>query len=390
MSASVAPSVLSYLTGLKSADQNIQATWKPDDPSYLADVHRQTMMHVSWAYFVLFHADAEHPDWAPLWNPVYTCQPNPDDIYLFAPIRGDRRYRVTGSRGTTNKLIFVSQHGFTGLVDELNEMWGFETLDLPEYGPDGTVDIVFSAERPEGHTGVWGKIAPDADILYVRYRMVDWENEVDPQLTIECLDPVGPKPRLAPEEITKRLETVAKLPGRMTKFFFDMQNQVKKNVGVNVFEPVRYDGLGARQVYLPAVYELGADEALIVETPMPKVRPYWNFQIDDPYFNACEYVYRFASRNEWDSHIDSDGALRLVVSLEDPGAPNWLDPGGFTEGTIYGRWYDCDIEPTPTVRRVPLARLRENLPADHPVVTPEQRAELLKRRVRAAQRRRRW
>ena len=40
-------------------------------------------------------ADAEHPDWAPLWNPVYLQQPNPDTIYLYAPLRGDLTYRVT-------------------------------------------------------------------------------------------------------------------------------------------------------------------------------------------------------------------------------------------------------------------------------------------------------
>ncbi len=43
------------------------------------------MMNLSYSYFVYFHADAEHPDWSPLWNPVYTLQPNPDDIYLTAP-----------------------------------------------------------------------------------------------------------------------------------------------------------------------------------------------------------------------------------------------------------------------------------------------------------------
>ena len=25
--------------------------------------------------------------------------------------------------------------------------------------------------------------------------------------------------------------------------------------------------------------------------------------------------------------------------------PDWLDPAGFKEGTIYGRWYDCDPNP---------------------------------------------
>jgi hypothetical protein len=68
----------------------------------------------------------------------------------------------------------------------------------------------------------------------------------------------------------------------------------------------------------------------------------------------------------------------------------WLDPAGCKEGTIYGRWYDCDPNPMPVIKRVPLAELRKHLLADMPVVTPQERAEKLLAPVRAAQRRRRW
>jgi hypothetical protein len=76
--------------------------------------------------------------------------------------------------------------------------------------------------------------------------------------------------------------------------------------------------------------------------------------------------------------------------MEDPGVPNWLDPAGFTEGTIYGRWYDCDSNPVPTITRVALPELRHHLPSDTPVVTSHEREAELRGRVRAAQRRRRW
>jgi hypothetical protein len=138
------------------------------------------------------------------------------------------------------------------------------------------------------------------------------------------------------------------------------------------------------------VFELEDGEALIVETEMPAKRHYWNIQLNDPYFNAVEFVYRLASINEATARFSSDGRFRAVVALEDPGVPNWLDPAGFKQGTIYGRWYDCDPNPMPTIKRVKLAELRDHLPADTPAVRPEQRAEQLRRRVRAAQRRRRW
>ena len=46
--------------------------------------------------------------------------------------------------------------------------------------------------------------------------------------------------------------------------------------------------------------------------------------------------------------------------------------------------------PMPVIKRVRLAELRNHLPTDTPVVTPKERVEQLRARVRAAQRRRRW
>ncbi len=220
--------------------------------------------------------------------------------------------------------------------------------------------------------------------------MVDWENEIDPQMTIECLDKVRPKPRLTPAQMNEKVRQVATVPLNQNRIFFQMQNDILKKVGVNVFDPIRLPGLGTRQVYWPAVFQFNPDEALIIETPMPKVRPYWNIQINDELYNTVEYVYRPSHINAWNAHISSDGMLRAVIALEDPGVANWLDPAGFTEGTIYGRWYDCDTTPTPILKRVPLKDLRKHLPKDFPDVTPDQRADQLARRVRAAQRRRRW
>src|ERR1700747_2498635 len=110
MATEIAPTLLSYLTDLEGAVANLANTWRPDDPQYRADVYHQTMTSLSYSYFAYFHADAEHPDWSPLWNPVYTLQPNPDDIYLYSPIRGDLRYRVAGNRGSLLILSFTPQH----------------------------------------------------------------------------------------------------------------------------------------------------------------------------------------------------------------------------------------------------------------------------------------
>jgi hypothetical protein len=392
MTDPIEPAILPYLADLEGAVANLQNTWQPNDPAYIADIYRQTMTSLSYSYFAYFHATPEHPDWGPLWNPVYTLQPNPDDIYVMTPIRGDLVYRLSGNRGTCKILSITTQKAQSGSYDEQPRPNAHAELDTNDIGIGlgEEFELIISAERPAGHTGHWMQIHPDAGYMYLRYRSYDWVNEIDPHLSIECLSPVPPKPRLAPEEILRRIGEMAKFPARKTKMYYQMQNSVKANVGWNVFEPVRYPGALVKQTYWPAVFQFDADEALIIETDLPETRPYWNVQLNDPYFNALEYVYRLSSTNGHFAKVSSDGKFRAVISLEDPGVPNWLDPAGYTEGGIYGRWYECDSEPVPTLKRVKLSELRDHLPADTPVVTPEERSEELRARVRACQRRRRW
>lgn len=386
------PHILTYLADLDGAVASLKDTWRPDDPEYRADIYRQTMTSLSYAYFMYFHADAEHPDWAPLWNPVFTLQPNPDDIYVQSPIRGDLTYRVSGNRGTCKILSFTTQAALSGTLDEMPRPNGHNEVDCDDLGIGLGEDfeILFSAHRPPGYEGLWAPIDPSARGMYTRYRFYDWEHETDPVLSIECLDPVGPKPRLTPEQILERITEMAKFPKRKTNLYFAMQNGVMERVGWNVFEPIRMAGALVKQTYWPANFKFDPDEALIIETDIPERAPYWNIQLNDPLFNALEYVYRLSSTNGAMAKLSSDGKFRAVISLEDPGVPNWLDPAGYTEGGIYGRWYDCSSEPLPTIRRVKLAELRDHLPADTPLVTPEERADELRRRVRACQRRRRW
>ena len=384
--------LLTYLEGLESAVDEIANTWRPDDPEYRADIYRQIMMSLSFSYFAFFHADGEHPDWSPLWNPVYTLQPNPDDIYLHAPLKGGLTYRVSGKRNTVKMLTFSTGAGMVGIDEGSGTGRGYRDIDDNdiEYNSDGTFEILFSTERPAGYSGNWSELDSEASYMMVRFRSYDWLNEIDPELVIECLDPVPPKPRLKPDEIYERIRKMARFPAQTSSLFLRMQNGIKERVGINTFEATQYAGGLSKQVYWPAVFELEDDEALIIETEIPERAPYWNIQINDPYFGVVEFVYRLSSFNAATARLSSDGKLRAVVALTDPGVPNWLDTAGFKQGTIYGRWYDCSSNPLPTLKRVKLSEVRDHLPADTPIVTPEERTTQLRDRVRGAQRRRRW
>jgi hypothetical protein len=101
-------------------------------------------------------------------------------------------------------------------------------------------------------------------------------------------------------------------------------------------------------------------------------------------------VNRQSSLNDVQAHIDSDGKFRAVICRLDPGVPNWLDKGDYPWGVIQMRWNHANEYPDPTIQKVPFAEVREHLPADTPVVTPEARREQLRIRREGAQLRRIW
>jgi len=111
-------------------------------------------------------------------------------------------------------------------------------------------------------------------------------------------------------------------------------------------------------------------------------------QVCDIAFAGLDWVNYQASLNGHQARLDADGRFRGVIALSDPGVPNWLDPLGCTEGYVQGRWLRSETAPLPVLTKVPLATLREHLPADTPVVTAEARDKALRERRRAAQLRR--
>ncbi|MDP6243381.1 MAG: hypothetical protein QF462_08635, partial [Myxococcota bacterium] len=88
---------------------------------------------------------------------------------------------------------------------------------------------------------------------------------------------------------------------------------------------------------------------------------------------TLDYTNRQTSLNGQQIHVDSDGRVRVVIAHRDPGIPNWLDAAGHPEGMIQYRWIWSQSSPHPSVHTVPLAELRDALPADTPRVTPDQR-----------------
>jgi|SRR6202453_4951741 hypothetical protein len=382
-----------YVDGFKPASDALKKTWHPDDEGYRADLYRQIMMNLALSYFAYFQSDPYHPDWIPMLNSVFMLQPNPDDTYYFCRIRSDCRYVVSGDRGTVHLLTFSVGGGMLGFAKTAGPGSShFDNRSL-HIEPDGRFEVLFSREKPAGYTGNWGKLEKRDEYIWIRQRSYDWGNEKDARFSIECLDaPSDLKPRMTPDEIAAGLEMMQGFSERLSGGFFDWQNSLRERLGVNKFEFTGFSHWGgvAVQYYWQAIFEVGPGEALILETELPQTRPYWNVQLNDPLFNAIEFIYRQSSINGHTAQVDTDGRFRAVISHEDPGVPNWLDPGGYNSGTAIGRWYDCSTQPLPTMRCVPFSELRKHLPADTPHCSAAERKQLLRARRIGGQLRRRW
>ena len=380
-----------YVDLLRPADELTALTFDPGSEELRAELYRQLLMNLSLGYFLYFQSTPEHPEWAPFLNSVFRLQPNPDDTYLLAPVADNGVYRVTGERGSVRLLTFLTGRNMMGMSDKPGENFGYFDADELQLGPRGELEVIFSATRPEGWTGDWRPLHAGSEFIMVRQRAYDWGREREASLAIERVGATPLKPRPTAAETDQRMrELLGGFTARLSRKWLEFQNAALRRGLVNQLELTDMGGSAPPQKYWVGMFRLAPGEALILETEIPRQHAYWNVQLNDELWNAVEFVYRQSSLNGNQAKLDGDGRFRAVIALEDPGVPNWLDPGGARQGMLIGRWYKADSLPLPTLKLVPLARLREHLPADTPVVTPAGRAEQLRLRNIGAQLRRRW
>lgn len=366
----------------------------PDDPLARQETYRMMMSALAGGYLGLVYNDPDYPEWVPMLSSALNfAAPVPDFTYSYAPIRGEGSYRIAGYRGTSLfAVLTVSETYFTRTEHPKPGLANYDLDDLT-IAEDGAFEVILSAERPAGYDGDWWFLDPRATNLAVRHAMYDWLHEVDPRMTIERLDVPAARPRISAEELSARMGEVAQWVEYSIQHWFIHLAESRANNIINRLEVHDYSGFtGASwpQTYLEGLFEIEEDEALIIETELPEKVRYWSFMLADDLFATIDWTHRQSSLNAYQARIDTDGRFRAVVSLRDPGVPNWLDTGGYLHGAIQGRWNQASSAPHPKLTRMPLAEVRNHLPPDTPIVTPEEREKVLRERRMGAQMRRKW
>lgn len=390
--AATLPGWSDYLAELEGAGGLIALLEEADDPALAQEAARLFFLALSAGFFTAF-ADPDLPDFVPAVNSVLNASmTNPDFVYRAASVDGAGTYRISGERGEGLFVLLDMVAGGLGVMDQLGPSCGTIDLDTLHIAPDGQFELVLSAERPTGWAGNWHALDPRTRTLALRQASYHWGEGRDGRFAIERLDrPLAPR-RRTPAEVAERLTALAGFPRRYAGLWINVvKDQVAKGLW-NRFEHDDWAGRGgvAGQHYYQGLFRIAPDHALLLETDLPERVRYWNVQLGDMLWNTIDWVNRQSSLNGGQARIDGDGRFRAVIALEDPGVPNWLDPGGWSEGAIMLRWTEASSGPAPSLRQVPLATLRDHLPPDTPSVSPEGRDRLLRARRTGAQLRRRW
>jgi hypothetical protein len=313
---------------------------------------------------------------------------NPDCLYLYAAIRGDASYRISGDRGSAHHLDVQVNRGHFAQAPDFGLVSSASGAEL-ETRSDGSFELILSPEKQEGN---WLPLEPAAEWLLVRQYFNDWENERPADLAIERIDASYPPPPVRTDQIATRfdrlmtwLDTGARYWDEMVRFSLE---RGPNHVYFRPIEETSWGGLHGL-AYGFGNFHCEPGQAVILEVTPPSCH-YWSFSLANTYWETLEWHRRQTSLNGHQAHRDSDGAFRAVISHEDPGVPNWLDPAGHDVGTMMGRYLITDAAPEPRLRVVEFENLRDGLPADTPSVSRAERSALLRRRQHAVTRRNRY
>lgn len=368
-----------------------------DDDLIRHETGRLALTAIAKKTLDMLGADGDAPMFMPTLNYVLRCgQPNPDIIYRTAIITPGGSYRFTGRRGSLYMFVVTQQIPPADRTYEdstyVNAKAGAE-LDMASVTVDAEdrYDVLISPVRPDGYEGDWWQLDPLCNCLIVRLLSADWGKEVDPTMSIERLDrPIGRR-RPPPAVGEARLRNLAQIvPNHGLRFTGRLQ-MYRSEGCINQVKPLSVLlGRENGNYYYEGTYELADDEALVYESDMPATCGYRAILLTNALYETTDWYNHQSCLNHTQAPVDPDGKLRMVISDQDPGIPNWLDTGGYPIGLIQGRWWDADSCPVPVLTRVKLADVRRHLHPDTPAISFDERQAVLRQRRRAFMQRPIW
>ena len=300
---------------------------------------------------------------------------NPDNVYRQTLFAGNSQYEIRGKKADPGPVQFNFEvrdaiPGTTVLTPEAGKQIASLSDNQIHFEQDGTFVVTVSSEPANGRPNHLQIPADGTVFMVVRDLLNDWSRELPTKLEVaRTAGPPAAAPRSVDQLATRSAETLSKIGPFWTSYF----NTYVYVSPANTLIPVR-ERPGGRGLSTNGWFDLADDQAFVI-TVDPVGAESLGIQITDPWALAYEYRERTSSLNTTQSKPNQDGTYTFVISKNDPGVANWLDPSGNSAGLIAIRWQELSSAPSVdrAVRSVEVVRVGD-LPATLPKMSPEQRA----------------
>lgn len=304
---------------------------------------------------------------------------NPDTIYRTIPVRSDSTYVISGKY-----LGGIPVDGNFGVYADISDAKPIGNLLAQNLvvNADGTFTITVDGNPTQPGQTNHIYLPPDAQQIFVRYTMADWNAESAPSLTVtRTSGPEGSRAESFDEMVAHTTDILA-------NFGTSAHNTALDIVTVNLqtgqlkppntlTQPFNFPGTLVSQKQSLGYFQLADNQALVI-TINPGNAGYFVVPVTNDWELSPGDGTAQTSLNNAQSIANPDGTYTLVISPDDPGVANWVSTGGLNQGTLYIRFQalDATSSAVPMIvsqQVVTLDQLGTVLPAGTKYVTDAER-----------------
>lgn len=312
---------------------------------------------------------------------------NPDNRYHLATINAGGTYLIRGRRGTSAYMEIQVGAGNPGFDVDLTSPIPVSQLSGDNLILDEDGDFTITISEKKGKAKNWlpnHKGDLKANSILIRESFMDWDKEKSGTWYIERLDTRGqPSPLPTLDSVNDQYALASEYLINSTMGWVKFVDGLRANLAARQMSVPRetVNGLPG-QWNAAGWFPMNPNIAYIITVEKSNAK-YQSIQLGDFWFNAQDFCQRHNSLTASQAKVSVDGKLRFVISTEDPGVANWLDPAGVPNVFAFMRWQgasqDDDFSQAPKVhivRTADVKQIRDLLP-DELFFSPEERAQQL-------------
>jgi hypothetical protein len=258
---------------------------------------------------------------------------NPDTVFRIVALDPLGRYELhgqflPGSRPSYFSIHLKSDQSTPGNERDLGVLFDSDIVT----DADGRFTVTLDAE-PAGDRKNHLTLPPTSNGIITRDTLENLSTELPIKLTVQRLDSAAAQTRSDKELIQLAVARI----GRAGKFVVAMRERDFYATPANVLPPVRQHMSGAWAQITAGNFALQKGEALVF-TLDPGGARYLGVQTGDVLTGTLGPELRASTLNNRQAQPNADGTITYVLAPTDPGAGNWIDTGGVSQGIIMVRW----------------------------------------------------